>query len=136
MKFKRNHMTLAMLLLLAPLLGPSCESTSSINKPQPAWLELRIEKSSGAAPDTITFVGILHGDIDTLRMSCPDDYSFCPSTYPKGCIIYWPPCDSTQSAKRTYVDTYIYQSPGTYEAIMVLHCCNGDFSDTLAVRVP
>ena len=139
MKFIRSQMTHTVLLLLGLFLSSSCESTSETDEATP-WLELRIEKSSGAVPDTVTFVGTLHGDMNWLRVSVPDDLHFCPGTYPKGCIDYQPGCGSTQPAKRTYVETYIYQSPGTYQAKMLLHCCHGSssytISDTIGVYVP
>ncbi len=129
------YVILLSMLPLLILLESSCESTTTIDKPHPARFELAVDKPEGTVPDTVAFTGRLYGDIDTLRMCCPDDYGFCAGDIPKGCIYINLPCDSTQGAKRVYTETYIYQVPGTYRAIMLLHCQNGSFIDSVAVRV-
>ncbi len=132
------------LFLLALLLGSSCDSTSDTDNWHPIRFELAADKVEGTAPDTVTFTGTLYGDIDALVMGTPD-VCFCPhelqrsslqlmGPQPEICICYYV-SDSTQSAKRSYVETYIYEAPGTYKASMRLNCLNGVFSDTIVVFV-
>ena len=139
----------AVLLLLMLLQGSSCESTSDIGKRHPPSFELTADKSEGTVADTITFTGRLYGDIGALVMCYPTDCCFCAhettmtnktgpklaSPLPETCICY-ERCDSTQSAKRAYVRTHIYERPGTYKASMKLICRNGTFfSDTVVVGI-
>ena len=135
MKRMHGQAVIFPLLWLALVLAASCESTSDVEKPHPATFDLTVDKPVGTVPDTVTFTGRLSGDIDTLRMCYPTDFSFCAGVYAGGCIFPSPPCDSTQSAKRTYAFTYIYQDAGTYKAMMLLHCKNGSFLDSVTVHV-
>jgi hypothetical protein len=147
MKSVNGQIIVLALVLLALLQGSSCESTSDSDRPHPARFELTMDKPEGTAPDTVTFTGKLYGDIDALVM-CHPDFCFCPhespgmykasmelaGPLPETCICY-SLCDSTLSAKRSYVETYIYQESGTYKASMKLNCANGTFSDTVVVHV-
>ena len=147
MSYMRRRINLYALSLLTLVLASSCESTSGTGKWHPARFELAVDKAEGTAPDTVTFTGRLTGDIDALVM-CHPDICFCPrvrsdadsagtkltAPLPTTCICYFR-CDSLQSAKREYVRSYIYQSPGTYKAAMKLNCLNGTFGDTVVVSV-
>lgn len=125
-----------MLFCFSLLLGPSCESASDVHNPGPAQFELSVQHAGGAVPDTVTFEGRLYGDIEGLHM-CVPDYSFCPGIDAKGCVWYEPLCDSIQGARRSYVQTFIYQESGTYRAVMRLFCENDrwTFIDTVVVDV-
>jgi hypothetical protein len=137
MKRVRTNIIIVTLSFLWLLFWLSCESTSDSGQTPSVWLELSIEHAGGTAPDTVTFKGTLYGDIDMLRMKYPNDVHFCSGTSTKECIVYSPPCDTSQSAKRSYIKTYIYQHPGTYKAWMLLHCCNPgvNLRDTVVVQV-
>ena len=136
MERAKAQIILAALCVLTLALGFSCDSTSGVDKPNPARFVLTADKSEGTAPDTVTFTGNLRGDIDTLMMCYPDPFYFCPGGYAKGCIFYDTGCDSTQRARRSYIKTFIYQNPGTYRAVMRLHCRNHSFEDdTVIVQV-
>jgi hypothetical protein len=138
MKRVRGNIIIVTLSYLSLLVALSCESTSNSDQTPVVRLELSVEHAGGTAPDTVTFDGTLYGDIDMLRISYPQEFSFCPGTSPKGvCIVYYPPCDTTQSAKRSYLKTFIYEQPGTYKASMLVHCCNRGVTlrDTVVVQV-
>ena len=137
MRRVRANIIIVTLSYLWLLFGMSCESTSDSDQTHSVWLELSVENAGGTAPDTVTFNGTLYVDIDMLRMSYPSDFYLCSGTSTKECIVYAPPCDTTQSARRSYIKTYIYKHPGTYKAIMRLNCCNRgvNLSDTVVVQV-
>jgi hypothetical protein len=110
--------------MLALIISTSCEDDAlGIDDHGSVWLELSAEVQDGIAPDTVTYIGTLHGYIDTLTMCYPDDYSMCIDWPAKGCI-WFSVCDSMQDAKRTYSFSYVYESPGQHRAIMWLHCRN------------
>jgi hypothetical protein len=128
MRLSRYIVSSILMLFLAVIIGISCEDTSGIEKETSPWLKLEAELQDGIAPDTVTFTGTLKGDVDTLLICYPKEYSYCIDWPPKGCI-WFAICDTLQKARRTYIWDFVFEEPGRHRAIMRLYCRNYPIDD-------
>ena len=123
MKICKYIFIIVLVSFFAVIFGVSCEDTSGIEKRTSPWMKLEAELQDGIAPDTVTLTGTLKGDIDTLLICYPKEYSCCVDWPPKGCI-WFGACDTLHKARRTYICEFVFEEPGRHRAIMHLNCHN------------